>query len=120
VLEHYDNHVRAAACENSGAHANSYFHALRRYEKLAPVGTVPQTKVTIRQQVDLKGKVPAFVMNKGAVRQLSILTILRQNNDRSLEIDGRNRERFLKRLEAGREHRKYSVKENRSVEKGEE
>ena len=80
---------------------------------------MPQTKVTIRQQVDLKGKVPAFVMSKGAVRQLSFLTSLRQNNDRSLEIDGRNRERFLKRLEAGREHRKYSVKENRSVEKGE-
>jgi len=61
------------------------------YEKLQPVGGLPQTRVTYTPQIDLGGLIPKSVVNSGAVGQLMYLSTMRKRFDKSLEVDGATR-----------------------------
>jgi hypothetical protein len=62
-----------------------------KYEKLPPLGGMPQTRASFTQQVDLGGAIPRFVVDKAGVKQLMYLSTMRKRFDKSLEIDGVNR-----------------------------
>jgi hypothetical protein len=60
---------------------------LYTYEKLPPVGAIPQTRVQYKQRIEIGGLVPSWVSNIGSARQLRYLSAMRLYFDRSEEID---------------------------------
>ena len=87
------------------------------YEKLQPVGNLPQTRVTFTTQVDLGGIIPKSVVNRGTVDQLMYLSAMRKRFDRSLEIDGGQRARNVAMIT--RHEQAYSEFENLILTGGE-
>jgi len=57
------------------------------FEKLSPVGDVPQTSVKYEMMLNFGGSIPAFLVSSGAVKQLAYLTKMRRFFDRALETD---------------------------------
>jgi len=88
-----------------------------KYERLEPVGRVPQTRVTFLQQADMGGLLPKFVVNQLAPKQLLHVCAMRQLFDKSLEIDGATRAQNVGLIA---EHAElYSEEENRILAEGE-
>ena len=87
------------------------------YEKLRPVGGVPQTRVAFTQQISLGGVIPTFVANGQAVNQLMYLSTMRRKFDKSLEIDGAVRAQNVGLIADHMEQ--YSEEENALLEEGE-
>jgi len=88
------------------------------YEKLQPVGGLPQIIVTWTQQVDLGGLIPKSVVSGQAVNQLMGLSSMRKRFDRSLEIDREARARNVEMI-IGHDRVEYSEEENRILTEGE-
>jgi hypothetical protein len=57
------------------------------FESLDPVGAIPRTKVTFATKLDLKGNIPAIVINRLAPQFLSQVSTLRLYFDKSAQID---------------------------------
>ena len=70
-----------------------------KYEQLPDVRCIPQTRVTYVQQIDLKGFIPALVMNSKTVQTLEYLSTMRQKFDKSLEIDAGRRAAIVQFIE---------------------
>ena len=87
------------------------------YEKLKPVGGLPQTRVTFTQQIDLGGLIPKSLVNGSVVKTLVYLSAMRQRFDKSLEIDGATRTLNVEMIMGHEEE--YSVHENWFVAQGE-
>jgi hypothetical protein len=87
------------------------------FEKLEPIGQIPQTRVTYTQGIDVGGSVPKWIVSRGGVRQLMKLSTMRKRFDKSQEIDAANRARIVAVIKnhAG----SYSDEENMIVEEGE-
>jgi hypothetical protein len=87
-----------------------------RYEKLEPIGELPQTRVTYIQGFDLGGFIPKWVVSKGGVNQLMHLSAMRKKFDQSLEIDAANRARTVTMIKNHSDA--YSEEENIFVKEG--
>ena len=70
-----------------------------KFERLPEVRGYPQTRVTYVQQVDLKGFIPALVMNSRVVQSLEFLSTMRKTFDNSLEIDAGRRAAIVQMIE---------------------
>jgi len=88
------------------------------YKTLGSVGETHQTRVTLTQRSDLKGSIPKVFMNKGGFRSLMHLSKMRQQFDKSLEIDGATRARNVEMI-TGHDGVEYSQEENRILTEGE-
>ena len=88
-----------------------------KYERLEPVGGVPQTRVTFSQQADMGGLLPTFVVNQLAPKQLMHLSKMRKQFDKSLEIDGATRAQNVGLIADHMEQ--YSEEEYSLLEEGE-
>jgi len=75
---------------------SSVWWSLRKLDPM-PDGT-PQTSASWTQVQDLKGFIPAFVVNSRVVETLSFLTDMRRFFDRSMEIDGYDRDAYVTML----------------------
>jgi len=58
-----------------------------KYERLEPLGGVPQTRVTWTQKFELGGSIPRQIVNQGTLKQLVYLSAMRKHFDKSSEID---------------------------------
>ena len=87
------------------------------FEKLPPLGEVPQTRATFTQQVDLMGSIPKFVVNGGVVKQAMFFSVRRLKLERSLEIDGATRARNVEMITGHAEQ--YSGEEKALLKDGE-
>ena len=90
---------------------------LMRFERLPPIGTVPQTKCIYFTQADIGGKVPVKAVNGAVLGQLMYLSKVRTFFDQSPEIDLEKRIDFVNMVEDDDEQ-DYSDKENELVEAG--
>ncbi|GMH55451.1 hypothetical protein TL16_g01910 [Triparma laevis f. inornata] len=72
--------------------------AFWKYERLPDKNGVPQTRVAFYQQADLKGFIPAFVVNSKIVGYLEYLSTMRKKFDKSLDIDARRRAEIAKKI----------------------
>jgi hypothetical protein len=90
---------------------------LVRLEKLPPLECgVPQTRVKYTQQMDSGGRVPAKLVNKFAVAQLSPLCNMHGRLDQSEKIDGDKRLEFEEMIRA--HNQPYTEEELKIVENG--
>jgi len=90
---------------------------LWEYEKMLPIGGLPQTRVTRTQQVDLRGLIPKSIVNGLTVNQLMYLSTMRKRFDRSLEVDGATRARNVEMI-MGHDGAEFSEEENRILAEG--
>jgi len=88
------------------------------YEKLPAVGTIPQTRVTYMQQVDLKGSIPKMVVMKSSVSFLMHLSTMRDRFDQSSKIDGAKRRQHIELIEKHGDP--YSEAETKLLEEGQQ
>jgi hypothetical protein len=86
------------------------------YEKLEPIGEIPQTRVTYVQALDMGGIIPKRVASKGAVSQLMNLNAMRERFDKSAEIDAASRARIVAMINKHADA--YSAEENKVIEDG--
>jgi hypothetical protein len=89
-----------------------------KYQRLPPIGAVPQTRVSFTQQVDLGGVIPRWVVDKAGVKQLMYLSRMRTKFDKSLEIDAANRARKSGEMKIFNHATAYSKEENEIVQSG--
>jgi len=88
-----------------------------RFEKLPPIGTIPQTKVSYYSQADMGGRLPHFAVNGAIVGHLMYLSRMRKLFDKSLDIDRAKRLEFIDMVEHGVEQ-VYLDKEDDMIEAG--
>jgi len=113
----YDN-VEHADFPLTPAYVRGTATAYYEFEKLQPVGGLPQTMVTWTFQVDLRGLLPMLVVNSGTVGHLMYLSMTRKRFDRSLEVDGTTRALNVEMI-TGHDGAEYSEEENRILAEGE-
>ena len=91
------------------------------YRRLEPLRGVPQTRVTWTQKIELGGsvsrQVPNAFLNAFAPKQLVHLSRMRQQFDKSMEIDGVTRAQNVGLIAEHSEQ--YSEEENDLLEEGE-
>jgi len=87
------------------------------YRQLEPLGGVPQTGVTWTQSFEMGGSIPRQIVAAGAPKQLMHLSKMRQQFDKSLEIDGATRVQNVGLIADHTEQ--YSEEENAVLEEGE-
>jgi len=68
------------------------------FEKMPPIGGVPQTKVTLMSTVDLKGILGARATKTVAVKFMKIISTLRLKHDRSRDMNAYNRSQIVEKL----------------------
>ena len=68
------------------------------YEKMPPIGNVPQTRVAYIQQVDLMGNIPKFYLNGLGVQNMMYISRMRRFHDKSHSLEVENHKEMLKRL----------------------
>ena len=78
-------------------------HTLLRCETLENFLNVPQTKVTYVQHADLSGLIPVSILNLSAVGNLMFLSNLRNQFDKSVEIDKEERDKFVDVMKSNEE-----------------
>ncbi|GMI57913.1 hypothetical protein TeGR_g6018 [Tetraparma gracilis] len=71
---------------------------LEKFERLDPLGEIPQTRITSKQQPDMGGFIPSRAVRGAAVGQMMYLSTMRKQFDRSLELDGKKREELVKMI----------------------
>jgi len=89
------------------------------YETVQQAGNTPQTRVTYSCQIDLGGVIPKLFVNRGAVSQLAYLSTMRQQFDKSMEINEGVRARNVDMI-MGHDGAEYSEEENRILAEGEQ
>jgi len=87
------------------------------YKRLEPLGEVPQTRVTWTQRIEMGGSLSRQIVAAGAPKQLMHLSTMRQQFDKSLDIDGATRARNVGLIADHSEQ--YSEEENALLEEGE-
>ena len=93
------------------------FSSMWLFKRLMEVGKVSQTLVTVTMRVDLGGRIPQSAGRVLGVQQLAGVSLMRQQFDKSLEVDGEVRAENIKMIaEHGDE---YSEEENSFLEEGE-
>jgi len=92
--------------------------ALWEYEELQQAGNMPQTRATYWCQVDIKGRIPKFVVNGQAANQLAYLSTMRKRFDKSLENDCATRALNIEMIEGHDDE--YSAKETKLLVDGEQ
>jgi len=86
------------------------------YEKLKPVGGIPQTRVTLTTQVDLGGIIPHFAVDASAADFLGSAVALRKLFDKSVEIDKASRTIFVDMIAS--HDAPYSDAEKKLIDEG--
>jgi len=89
-----------------------------KFQRLASVHSVNQTKVTMRVHTDAGGNIPVSFVNKRGVSQLMHLSRMRIQFDKSLEVDGGTRALNVEMI-SGHDGVDYSEEENRILTEGE-
>ncbi|GMH92687.1 hypothetical protein TrST_g1792 [Triparma strigata] len=69
-------------------------------KKLAPMGNIPQTLVSMVTRVDVAGAVPSFIMNRLSKGFTRNIIRLREDFDQSKEYDRENRAVFVKAIKS--------------------
>ena len=85
------------------------------FEKMKARGNIPCTKVTYWAQVDLGGFIPKHFANNRTVSFLSHLSQMRKRFSKSLEVDARERNDFILKME---QVQTYDSKEILQIDNG--
>ena len=80
------------------------------------VGAIPRTKVTFWAEVKIGGNIKMKYLKNRTQSFLSSVSEMRSRFDKSAEIDGRNRDAIVERMEQDRSD--YSISEAAQIEKG--
>ncbi|GMI30415.1 hypothetical protein TeGR_g15014 [Tetraparma gracilis] len=68
---------------------------LRKFERLDPVGEIPQTRITWTQQPDMGGFIPSKAVRGAAVGQMMYVSTMRKRFDKSPAIDAASNLRLV-------------------------
>ncbi|GMI29077.1 hypothetical protein TeGR_g11360 [Tetraparma gracilis] len=96
---------------------------LEKFERLDPLGEIPQTRISFTRQPDMGGLIPSKAVRGAAVGQMMYLSNMRKRFDRSLELDGKKREELVEMIrrhgrDVSRDRVKYSEEEEKIVAEG--
>ncbi|GMI41293.1 hypothetical protein TeGR_g7447 [Tetraparma gracilis] len=89
---------------------------LEKFERLEPIGVIPQTRITWTQQPNMGGLIPSRAVRGAAVGQMMYLSSMRKRFDKSPAIDAASNLRVVTMIQNHDEP--YTKKEEEILKKG--